>query len=156
VELPPTTDNSEQIAVWKMTDTLCDSDTADDPCANLKHITINRRGCCRCWKTNEEHTGTEGTVVPSNADGADAPFDTFLPIHWQAPALPFPRRSWFKQCVLSTRQEQGPEEDRSIDPVSYRLRRHGSRIVYGARGCPLWKFRYLVRLFHVASAWQRT
>jgi hypothetical protein len=57
----------------------------------------------------------EGSVVPSDADGADRDtlFDP-LPIHWQAPALPLPRCSWLNQCVLSTRQEQGPEEDRSV------------------------------------------
>jgi hypothetical protein len=42
------------------------------------------------------------------------------------PLFRSPRRSKFKQCVLSTRQEQGPEEDRSIDLVSYRLWRCGS------------------------------
>jgi hypothetical protein len=63
----------------------------------------------------------------------------FIPVHWQPPALRsliVVDPSKLKQRVLSTSQEQGPEEDRSIDPVSYSLRRRGSRVVYGARGVP--------------------
>jgi hypothetical protein len=59
----------------------------------------------------------------------------FILIHWQPPALRSliivdPLESKLKQCVLSTTQEQGPEEDQSIDPVSYSLQRRNSRIVH--------------------------